>query len=104
MFLSSRLAALRAQDLTDSADKCAMSQKTSWPHRVIGAGLLCAWVTLAAGADFAQGVAAYKGADYATALAVFNDCAQHGDARAQLSLGLMYDNGEGVVADPKRAL
>jgi TPR repeat protein len=54
-------------------------------------------------ADFAQGVSAYKHADFAGALAIFNDSAARGDARAQYALGLMYEHGEGIAADPQRA-
>ncbi|MGH8595479.1 MAG: tetratricopeptide repeat protein, partial [Gammaproteobacteria bacterium] len=55
-------------------------------------------------AEFDDGVAAYKAANYPLALAIFNEHATRGDPRAQFALGLMIDNGEGVAADPKTAL
>ena len=55
-------------------------------------------------ADFADGVAAYKQADYLSALVIFNEGVGQNDARAQFALGLMYENGEGLTADLQQAL
>ncbi len=43
--------------------------------------------------------AAYERQDYATALQLCRPLAEGGDARAQLSLGGMYYNGQGVQRD-----
>ena len=48
-------------------------------------------------ADFDKGWEAYGTGDYETALA------EQGDVSAQFMLGVMYDNGEGVLTDYIRA-
>lgn len=55
-------------------------------------------------ADYGSAVAAYEGGRYAAALKEFHGLAEHGDARAQLRLGLMYRDGKGAVRDPVTAL
>ena len=55
------------------------------------------------GADFGTGMAAYLQGDYNTALGVWRSLAQKGDARAQYSLGMMYNDGEGVPKSDKMA-
>ncbi len=47
-------------------------------------------------ADFDKGVRAYKGNDYATALAELRPLAEQGHIAAQNMLGVMYDRGDGV--------
>ena len=47
--------------------------------------------------DFEAGVAAYKRGDYAAALSELRPLAEQGQANAQLALGVMYTNGEGVA-------
>ena len=47
--------------------------------------------------------AAYDRKDYAAALQPCLSLAEHGDARAQLSLGGMYYNGQGVQQDHAQA-
>lgn len=42
---------------------------------------------------------AYTVGDFKTALSLLNDAAQQGNARAQYSLGYMYQHGEGVETD-----
>ncbi len=54
-------------------------------------------------AGFAEGVAAYKRGDYATALREFRPLANQGNADAQYNLGVMYDNGLGVPQDHAEA-
>ena len=63
--------------------------------------LLLASPVLADSADdqFKRGVDARHRGDYATALKEFRRLAEQGSAPAQLNLGLMYDNGEGVTQD-----
>ncbi len=64
---------------------------------------LCAGFTLGltapAWAGWDEAVAAYKRADYATALREWRKAAQQGNAYAQTSLGVMYHNGQGVTQD-----
>ena len=49
--------------------------------------------------DLEKGVAAYRAGDYAAALQEFEPLADQGDAEAQLNLGGMYWNGDGVIQD-----
>ena len=53
----------------------------------------------AAAQTFAAAVEAYERGDYAAALAGFQNYAEQGTAAAQLNLGFMYANGEGVLKD-----
>ncbi len=72
--------------------------------RVAGLTLLC--VMLAAGlarADYQAGLDAYGSGDYAMALKEWQAAAAKGEARAQHGLGLLYDYGRGVPADPAQA-
>ena len=55
-------------------------------------------------ADFDDGVAAFVAGDYKTAFNEFKPFAEQGDAYAQYNLGLMYDNGQGVLQDDKEAV
>src|SRR5450756_814085 len=47
---------------------------------------------------------AYDAGDYAKAATLFRPLAEQGDASAQVVLGVMYDNGEGVLQDDKEAV
>lgn len=50
-----------------------------------------------------QGIDAYKAKNYPVALKNFQPLAESGNAEAQLYLGLMYNNGEGVPVDFQQA-
>jgi len=50
-------------------------------------------------ADFSAGVKAYNLGDYVTALRIFRQLAEQGDADAQYNLGAMYSKGLGVTQD-----
>ncbi len=50
-------------------------------------------------ADFDAGHKAYDRGDYTTALRIFRQLADQGDAKAQASLGGMYFFGQGVTQD-----
>ncbi len=50
-------------------------------------------------ADFSVGYEAYQRGYYATALRIFRQLADQGDASAQTGLGVMYDKGLGVTQD-----
>ena len=50
-------------------------------------------------ADFNTGMEAYNRGDFATALREWRPLAEHGNASAQFSVGLSYENGDGVTRD-----
>lgn len=62
-----------------------------------GVPLSTAW------AGYDDGVVAYQRGRHEVALKEFSDAAARGDARAQRSLGLMHERGEGVPRDPVQA-
>src|ERR1035437_5906403 len=63
------------------------------------------YFTTAALADqFADGQMAYSQQDYKTALQFWQPLAEQGNANAQYSLGIMYDNGFGVKKDYRQAV
>ncbi len=55
-------------------------------------------------ADFSAGYKAYQRGDYVTALQIFGQLADQGNARAQFSLGVMYNKGQGVTQDYAEAM
>jgi TPR repeat protein len=59
---------------------------------------------VASAADFNKGLEAAQSGDFKTALAEWTPLAEQGDADAQLNLGLMYDNGDGVPENDKTAV
>lgn len=67
------------------------------------ATLLLTSITPLARADFNAGVRAYQEGDLATALEEFKRAADEGDARAQLNVGVFYDQGLVVAQDPAQA-
>ena len=71
----------------------------------LGATVLLALLLTAsiARADYQSGFEAYSNGDYATALKEWQAAADKGEARAQHGLGLLYDLGRGVPADPAQA-
>ena len=54
--------------------------------------------------DWGKGWKAYAAGDYATALQEWKPLAEQGHAGAQYVLGIMYDDGEGVLQDYKEAV
>lgn len=54
-------------------------------------------------ADFKAGMDAYNRGDFAAALREWRPLAEQGDASAQFSLGLSYENGDGVPRDYTKA-
>jgi uncharacterized protein len=54
-------------------------------------------------ADFQAGMDAYNRGDFTTALREWQPLAEQGDARAQFSFGLLYENGDGVTRDYTKA-
>ena len=61
-------------------------------------------VTGAVAGAYEDGAAAYDRSDYATALRDFRPLAQAGGAQAQVYLGKMYLNGQGVSKDYEKAM
>lgn len=64
-----------------------------------GIGLAAVGASLPARADYYDGLMAYQGGNFATALRELRPLAEQGDARAQTLLGLMYRDGQGVPQD-----
>ena len=62
------------------------------------------WFAAPVSADFEAGMTAYDQGDYATALGELKPLAENGSARAQVTLGVMHSNGQGVPQDFKEAL
>ena len=60
--------------------------------------------SVARAGDFDDGVMAYQKRDYVTALTLFFTLAEQGHATAQFNLGVMYENGIGVIKDFKKAV
>jgi uncharacterized protein len=70
-------------------------------------GLLIGAAMLAVGCDnpsIRDAMTAYQKGDYATAVSLFQPLAEDGDAAAQVDLGLMYNNGQGVTRDYEQAV
>ena len=55
-------------------------------------------------ASFEEGREAYLAKDYAKALSILKPMAEKGHAKAQVTLGIMYDFGHGVEKDPAIAV
>jgi len=55
-------------------------------------------------ADSQKGLTAARSGDFATALHEWKPLAEQGNANAQLNVGWMYDNGQGVPQDYKTAV
>jgi len=73
-------------------------------HAVIVAfGLGCAILPGLSLAGYDEGLAAYNKKDYAAALREWRPLATQGDVSAQLALGVIYENGQGVPQDSKEA-
>src|SRR5688572_27061186 len=54
-------------------------------------------------ADYQAGMDAYNRRDFSKALREWQPLAERGDASAQFSLGLLYENGDGVPRDYAKA-
>jgi len=78
------------------------------PFRMISSILVVALLVLCSGqsasAGFEEGLEAYLREDYATALKEFRPLAEQGNASAQLALGFIYSDGQGVPQDYKEAV
>jgi len=63
------------------------------------AALLAAMAPAAIADQFDNGMAAARAHDYATAVQIWRPLASEGSSEAQNAMGVMYDNGFGVVQD-----
>jgi TPR repeat protein len=64
--------------------------------------LICA--SLSSGADLKSAKHAYERKDYTVAVKEFMPMAEQGNAEAQLYLGKMYMQGQGILKDPDQAV
>jgi len=60
--------------------------------------------TMAFAASYEEGKQAYLDKDYDRALEILKPLAEQGNTNAQVTMGLMYDYGHGVPADPVEAI
>jgi uncharacterized protein len=66
--------------------------------------IVCLVVPIVPGwADYQAGMDSYNRGDFAKALREWQPLAERGDASAQFSLGLLYENGDGVPRDYSKA-
>ncbi|MBI4006798.1 MAG: SEL1-like repeat protein [Gammaproteobacteria bacterium] len=66
--------------------------------------LLVLWqIPAALAQSFEEGKAAYQAKDYQKALEILRPLAEQGNSQAQVTLGIMYDYGHGVTANPEEA-
>ena len=73
-------------------------------YLIVIAFLLLSFISHAADTRFDEGVEAYQNNNYQQAFAIFLPLAQAGNVDAQLSVGTMYDRGQGVEQDSQEAL
>jgi len=69
------------------------------PSRIAAFAIWAVLATPVAAQKIDAGQAAYEAGDYATALENFQPLAEQGNAVAQVTLGFMYANGQGVPQD-----
>ncbi len=65
---------------------------------------LCLLASAALAGPFEDAFTAHQQGDYATALRLWRTLADQGDANAQLNIGVLYVNGQGVLQDYVEAL
>ena len=71
--------------------------------RIVLATMLVSVLAAPAWADFRNGVAAYRGGDYATAFREWKPLAEQGNAKAQYLFGILYSDGQGIPANSYEA-
>ena len=75
--------------------------------KLLSAALISMFIVFAVSADagpYEDGVAAYERKDYFTAAKLMRVAADQGDADAQFNIGMMYEDGQGVIQDYKEAV
>jgi hypothetical protein len=60
--------------------------------------------SVARAGDYDAAAKAYQERDYVTALTIFFSLADQGNATAQFNLGVMHENGIGVIKDFKKSI
>ncbi len=73
-------------------------------HSIVIAAAFAAVLAMPAQADFDSGLAAYHKQDFATALKEWQPLVDQGNPRALRNVGLMYLLGQGVKANPDKAI
>ena len=68
---------------------------------IMGLAMMCS--SFARADDYDDGAKAYQKHDYVTALTLFFPLADQGHATAQFNLGVMHENGIGVIKDFKKS-
>ena len=71
---------------------------------VLAITLLLVSVSVATAQNFNKGLEAAQSGDYQTALREWRPLAEQGDKQAQALLGMMYDEGQGVLQDYAEAV
>tara|TARA_R110000787_G_scaffold189912_2_gene301484 strand:- start:1546 stop:2139 length:594 start_codon:yes stop_codon:yes gene_type:complete len=66
--------------------------------------LFCLTSSVGWSADFQKGLAAAERGDFVTALREWTPLAEQGNTHAQFNLGVMYQNGQGVLQNYKTAV
>lgn len=74
-----------------------------WVAGIAGAMLTLAVIAPARAGDYDDGLKSFRGKDYSGAMAAWQKGATAGDARAEYSLGYLYEFGLGVPADNGQA-
>jgi len=90
--------------MTSPLERSRRRMKLQTMALLIGGLLALSPVDVAFANRFDDGLAAYRKEDFATALLVWRTLAENGDALAQVYLGLLYLNGEGVPQNPALAV
>ncbi len=81
----------------------ALMERPSWLAAFLLPVLLLVAGPQARAANFAEGVAAYDGGDYQTAVDIWRPLADEGDAKAQLAVASIYHFGEGLPQNDRLA-
>ena len=71
---------------------------------ILALGFVVAGGVAAVGQYFEKGAAAAQSGDFATALKEWQPLAEQGNAIAQYNLGMIYQNGYGVIQDYAEAV
>ena len=78
---------------------------THWSKSIFAGGVLALnMLGSAAAGPLQDGAAAYQRGDYAMAMRLLRPFADQGNALAEVSLGLMYQKGQGVPQDYAQAV
>ena len=81
-----------------------MQPGTAMTVKEMGRRLMTCILSVKSAALFEGGKAAYARHDYATTIRLWHSSADQGSAAAQLGLGFMYNNGQGVQQDDTEAV